>query len=225
MIEALPMYVYLIFTTTILLSIWLFYKATQSRLFTSCIITWIALQTLLVQNGFYSDTSSIPPHSMLLISPWIILVLLLFLTGKGRKIIESFNEKWLTWLHIVRIPVELVLFWLSIYKLVPDTMTFEGRNFDILSGLSAPFIAYFGYHKKIIRKNYLLFWNVICLTLVLNVVITGLLSLPSPFQQMSFDRPNTGVLYFPFTFLPGLIVPLVILAHLTCIRKLLSIKN
>jgi hypothetical protein len=65
-------------------------------------------------------------------------------------------------------------------------------------------------------------WNFICLGLLLNIVINAILAAPFPFQQFAFDQPNRGVLYFPFIWLPGFIVPAVLLSHLVNIRQLLS---
>jgi hypothetical protein len=101
-------------------------------------------------------------------------------------------------------------------------MTFEGRNFDIISGLTAPFIAWWGYTKLKFNKNILLLWNFVCLGLLLNIVINAVLSAPLPFQQFAFDQPNVTILHFPFVWLPGLIVPAVLLSHLICIRQLLK---
>ena len=101
-------------------------------------------------------------------------------------------------------------------------MTFEGINFDILSGITAPFIAYLGYHRKVLSKTVLLIWNLICLGLLVNIAFHGILSVPSPFQRFGFEQPNIGLTYFPYVFLPGLIVPTVLFAHLSSIRQLLK---
>ena len=74
--------------------------------------------------------------------------------------------KTLTLLHTIRIFVELVLFDLSVHKLVPQLMTFEGRNFDIISGITAPFIFYFGFIKHRFGRKILLAWNFICLAII-----------------------------------------------------------
>ena len=102
------------------------------------------------------------------------------------------------YLHTVRVGVEIVLYYLFIYSLIPESMTFSGRNFDILAGLTAPFVAYYGYNKGKLSDTFLLVWNWVCLILVSQVVITGILSAPTPFQQLSLNEPNTGILYFPF---------------------------
>jgi hypothetical protein len=101
-------------------------------------------------------------------------------------------------------------------------MTFEGRNFDILAGITAPIIYYFAFVKKIIPNKFLLVWNIFCLALLINIVINGVLSIPSPIQQFAYDQPNIALLHFPFVWLPCCIVPIVMLSHVISIRKLLT---
>lgn len=104
-------------------------------------------------------------------------------------------------------------------------MTFEGRNFDMLSGLTAPLIFYTGFAKNRVHKKLLLFWNLICLALLINIVVIAVLSAPFAFQLFSFEQPNIAILYFPFVWLPGVVVPLAALSHLASIRQLLRIKK
>ena len=107
--------------------------------------------------------------------------------------------------------------------MVPELMTFEGRNFDILAGITAPFMAYFVFEKKKLGRQTLLIWNFICLGLLANIVINALLSAPFPFQQFAFEQPNIAILNFPFSWLPTFVVPMVLFGHLVSIRQL--IKN
>ena len=100
----------------------------------------------------------------------------------------------------------------------------EGRNFDIISGITAPLIYYYGFVKKRLNKNILIAWNLLCLALLLNIVINAVLSAPFPFQQFAFNQPNIAVFYFPYVWLPGCIVPLVLLSHLVAIKQLMSKK-
>ncbi|MGR9839057.1 hypothetical protein ACUOH4_26735, partial [Escherichia coli] len=92
-------------------------------------------------------------------------------------------------------------YWLFLHKAIPDLMTFEGRNFDIVSGLTAPLVYYFAFIKKRVGRTTLILWNIICLLLVINVVVTSILSSPTSFQQLAFDQPNIGILYSPFVLL------------------------
>jgi hypothetical protein len=100
-------------------------------------------------------------------------------------------------------------------------MTFEGRNLDIISGITAPVIYYFGFVKKKIGRTVLILWNLICLGLLVNIVTIAILSAPFTFQRFGFDQPNFAILLFPFVWLPGIIVPLVLFSHLAMLRQLL----
>lgn len=221
--ENLPLYISLIFGLTTLLTVFIFFKATNNSVITLVILlAWLALQGFLSVTGFYTVTSGLPPRFILLGLPALIFIISLFTTTKGRKYIDNLNIKTLTILHIIRIPVEIVLFLLFINKVVPKLMTFEGRNFDIVAGLTAPLIFYFGFIKKQLSKTVVLLWNFICIGLLLNIVVIAVLSAPFPVQQLAFDQPNIAILYFPFTWLPCCVVPLVLLSHLTTIRQLLN---
>jgi hypothetical protein len=187
-------------------------------------IVWIILQSVLSLNGvFYSNTNLLPPRIVLLgILPMLLLFIILFNTKNGKQFIDSLPLFHITLINCVRIPVEIVLYWLFIHQLVPQIMTFEGLNFDILAGISAPIIAYLGFISLKLNRNLFLIWNIISLVLLLNIVILAILSVPSPFQQISFDQPNIAILYFPFSLLPTFVVPVVIFGHLASIRQLIK---
>jgi hypothetical protein len=104
-------------------------------------------------------------------------------------------------------------------------MTYEGTNFDLFSGVTAPVVAYLCFRDSSIKTRLLLAWNIICLLLLLNVVITSALAVPFPFQQLSFEQPNIAILYFPFSLLPTVVVPLVLFAHLAAIYRLWRTNN
>lgn len=102
-------------------------------------------------------------------------------------------------------------------------MTFEGRNFDIIAGITAPFMYFVCFNGAVVKnKGLLLAWNFICLALLINIVVNAVLAAPFSFQKFAFDQPNIAVLYFPFVWLPSFIVMLVLFSHLVVIRRLLK---
>jgi hypothetical protein len=221
--ENLPAYISWVFIATTLLTLFFLYKASrQSKAVVIIALLWLVVQSIIANSKFYTQTQSLPPRFLLLVVPPLLLILILFVTAKSKAFIDRFDTTWLTGLHIVRIPVEIVLFWLFVQQQIPQLMTFEGRNFDILSGLTAPLVAYFGYYKQKLNTAILLAWNFLCLALLINIVANAVLAAPFPFQQFAFEQPNVAVLYFPFALLPAFIVPAVLFAHLVCIRQLLS---
>lgn len=234
MIENLPKYISLIFVLTTIATLLLFYWAVKkSTVITTSkkantiffgLIIWLVIQSVLTLKDVYQpDTTSIPPKIVLFgVLPGILTIIILFATRKGRQFTDSLPLVNITWLHTVRIPVELVLWWLFLHKTIPQLMTFEGRNFDILAGITAPFIAYFGLTKGKLSRQIILVWNFVCLALLLNIVVNAFLSTPSPLQQFAFDQPNIAIFNFPFSWLPAFIVPVVLFAQLASIRQLIK---
>jgi len=223
--ETIPLNSSILIGFATICSVWFFYRATgQSKIFLTISLAWIAVQAAISISGFYINTNSAPPRFGLLIVPPVVGMILWLSTSKSRMVIDQSDIRWLTLLHTVRMPVEAALYLLSLDKLIPSLMTFEGMNFDILAGLSAPVIFYLVFIRKA-STRILLLWNIISLVLLLNIVIIAVLSLPTSFQQFAFDQPNIALLYFPMTLLPAVIVPLVLASHIIVIRQLISKKK
>jgi len=230
MIENLPIYITIVFALTTVLTLLLFHFAVlnstsdnsvgNAKIILSILSFWLVIQAVLSLNDFYSaDTTGIPPRFAFAIIPP-------FMTKRGLAFIDNLPLLNITCLNMVRIPVEIVLYWLFLHKAVPKLMTFEGRNFDLISGVTAPLIAYLGFTREKLSNKIILYWNVITLLLLLNVLTIGVLSGPFIFQAFSFLQPDIAVLHFPFVWLPAFIVPLIFFGHLVSIRQLLkSIKQ
>lgn len=224
--NSIPEYVFILFITTACLCFFLMLRAFQfhKRVFTFLLALFLT-QGMVSFDNFYLDNSGFPPHILFLIIPSLLLIISVFIIPSFRKLLEIVDYKFLLLIHILRIPVEIVLWQLSKSHTIPTAMTFEGNNWDILSGLSAIAVYYFIYIKNNRNRNVLLFWNFICLALLLNVVVTGILSVPTAFQQLNFEQPNIAILYFPFAWLPSFIVPAVLFSHIASIRNLLKTKS
>jgi len=237
MIENLPIYITIVFALTTVLTLLLFHFAVlnstsdnsvgNAKIILSILSFWLVIQAVLSLNDFYSaDTTGIPPRFAFAIIPPFVTILVLFMTKRGLAFIDNLPLLNITCLNMVRIPVEIVLYWLFLHKAVPKLMTFEGRNFDLISGVTAPLIAYLGFTREKLINKIILYWNVITLLLLLNVLTIGVLSGPFIFQAFSFLQPDIAVLHFPFVWLPAFIVPLIFFGHLVSIRQLLkSIKQ
>ena len=188
---------------------------------------WLILQALLgLSNVYNANTAAFPPRIVLMgILPAICAIAMLFLFTKGRRFMDGLPIIELTWINVMRVPVEISLYWLFLHKAVPEIMTFEGRNFDILAGLTAPIIANYSRSLKSSKTYVLLIWNIISLGLLMNIVYIAFFSAPSPVQKFAFEQPNIAILYFPFNWLPTFIVPVVLFGHLASIRHLLRRKK
>ena len=226
MIENLPSWINYLFIITCLLTVYLFYQANGKRIKIFIgIAIYACLQSLLAYFGFYQVVDSVPPRVIFVMLPFLAMLAYGLLPTQISIVIASRNLVCSTYLHSIRILIEIILYHLFLQKMIPELMTFNGRNFDILAGLTAPIMALL-HHKKKIDNQILLIWNFAALALVLFILINGILSAQIPIQQFAFNQPNRAILYFPFILLPSIIVPIVIYSHLTDILILLKkIKN
>lgn len=221
---ALPPLLSLGFGLTTALAIGLFYHAAHRSGHTLLVLlAWAAAQAGLALSGFYTVATAMPPRLALALGPPVLLIAALLGTARGRAYLDGLRLGVLTLLHVVRLPVELVLLGLFLHRAIPRLMTFEGHNWDILMGLSAP-LAYYLLRTRRIGSAGLVVWNFVGISLLLNIVLTALLSTPSPVQRFAFEQPNVGLLYFPFEWLPAVVVPLVLLAHVAALRQLLAAR-
>lgn len=224
MLTGISNYIVITFVISVILTYLLFIAATKNKFLPSIVIfIWLAITGLLAISGFFKDSAGMPPKFTLAVAPALLFILAIFITKQGKNFINNLNLKSLTILHIVRVPVEVVLYWLAVNKAVPELMTFEGRNLDIVSGITAPVIYLICFKgEKIRNRQLLLIWNIICLGLLFNIVTNAILSAPFAIQKLAFDQPNIAVLHFPFVWLPSFIVIIVLFSHLVVIRSLLS---
>lgn len=223
--ENLPWFVPTLFCATVLLGVWLFSKATHySKIFMAFIFAVIIIQSLLGFSGFYNNLETMTNRFPLLVLPTLIPLFSLFFIKKGKEFIENLDIKWVTIYNIIRVFVEICLFYLFVYKTIPQAMTFEGRNFDIFSGITAPIVLYFGFINKKLSNTVLIAWNIICILLLLSVVSSAVLSLPARYQNFGFETPNIAIGYFPFLLLPSILVPLALFANATSIYKIIKNK-
>src|SRR5262249_52890524 len=150
MIEGLPFYVSLVFILVTLLTVGLLLRAIPkaarntfpSRLLSFVLPFWLLLQGVLSIGGFYQATDSVPPRVFAFgVLPSLLFIVIFFIFFR-KNFVNELSLKALTLISVVRIFVEIVLLWLYQAGQIPRIMTFEGFNFDILSGLTAV-IVYF----------------------------------------------------------------------------------
>lgn len=144
MIEGLPNWINVLFLLTTGITILLFYFANgRKKSLLVLLIAWSIIQSALALSGFYQTTNTFPPRFIFVLLPTTILIVVGLLPKYKKRLVANRNRALSAFLHTIRIPVEIVLLYLFINKMVPELMTFEGRNFDILAGLSAsifPFV-------------------------------------------------------------------------------------
>jgi hypothetical protein len=193
----------------------------RTTLIALAIAGWLLLVSILSFTGFLSDFSSMPPKLMLLLPIPLILILWLTFSSRTRTFMAAVPVKWLMYLQVFRVPVEIFLWLQFLDGLTPVQMTFEGLNWDVLTGITAPIFAYICFGQDRNLRRLAIAWNIFGLLLLINIVTIALLSAPVPFRTFMNEPANTLVTIFPVSFLPLVLVPLAYALHFFSLRKLL----
>jgi hypothetical protein len=231
----LPVYIPLLFATLVLTvaMLWLVgihraataaeYTASKSRSllnrFTLVLLAWLGLTGILAMNGFYLDSQSMPPKIMLVVLPALILSIVLSRTKTATRLLAAIEPDFIVGAQSFRLGVEIIFYFLLINHGMPEMMTFEGRNMDISVGITALPMAIMHKRGKISDRT-LRIWNYVGLAILLNVMIHGMLSAPTPFQQIVTTPVNNFMMHFPFIWLIAFLVPTALTGHLLSLRQL-----
>ena len=184
------------------------------------LIGWAIATSVLSWSGVLSDFSTFPPKLIIVLIIPLIAIIWLVRTKEVKEILIHTPPESIIWIQSFRIVVEILLWRLYVDNLAPIQMTFEGRNFDILSGLTALVVAYLVANKKI-SSPLVIAWNLTCIAILVNIVAIAILSMPTPFRVFMNEPANTIVAEFPIVWLPALLVPLAYGLHFLSLRQYL----
>lgn len=219
MIENISVATHILFgAATIAIIVW-YYRITKSNTLLIGAVLWTAFVSTLGWSGFFQDLHSMPPKIFIGIFPIVLLIIVLFNTRRGRAFIDGLDLEQITYANVIRVPVEITLAMLAHQGAISTWQTFEGANFDIIAGLTAPIVAYLFFTKKMLSRSGFLVWNIVCLLLLITIIVISVLALPTDFQQIGFEQPNRAIIHFPYNLLPMVIVPFVFFGHLVAIRR------
>jgi hypothetical protein len=182
--------------------------------------TWLLYVGLLAYFGVVPNPALRPPGMVYILLPVLIFVLLFVVRSPaGGRVAIAIPLSALLAFQVYRVGVELFLHELWREGLVPRMLTFEGANFDILIGASAPVIAWLA-SRGPFEMRLAFIWNALGLVSLANVVIRSALTAPGPLHILHSEVPNLAIGTFPYTFIPGFLAPLAVVLHVFAIRSL-----
>lgn len=182
-------------------------------------LTWLAGTMMLAEKRFFADFHSFPPKMLLVLGLPLLLIVILMLNKSFKELIDELSPKSLIYVQSFRILVEVALWLLFKEEICPAQMTFEGWNFDILAGISAPIVGFLAFGQGRNNKVLAIIWNFIGLALLLVIMATAILSMP----QIDVFKPwNTFLAFWPMVWLPAFVAPFALLVHLLSLRQLFS---
>ena len=184
------------------------------------LLAWLAVSAVLARRGLLLDWSAVPPPFLIVVVPPLLFVAALAFTPLADRVLRASPPAWPIAAQTFRVGVEALLWLLSAHGALAPLMTFHGRNFDVLTGLTAPVAAWLCFGGGRRRTGLALAWNAAGLALLMNVVTHGILSTPTPFQVLHTTPPNTIVARFPTVWLVSFFVPLAFALHALSVRQI-----
>ena len=186
------------------------------------LVIWVSLLTILSTNGFFTEFSKFPPRPALAILIPLPIIFLIAFSKTGTQLLQLVPSHWLVFMQSFRIIVELLLLFAFMADKLPVQMTFEGRNFDVLTGILALPVGYLLARKKSYASKLAIAFNIIGILLLLNILAIAVLSMPTSIRYFMNEPSNTIVAQFPFILLPGVLVPIAYTMHIFSLRQLLA---
>jgi len=183
------------------------------------IVVWLSAFGVAAVTGVLARFGARPPPLLLAMAAVICGALGYSLSRAGKFLASGLSLPVLVGFQVFRLPLELVMHEAALAGVMPPQMTFTGWNFDIVTGITAgvlaPLIALARAPRWLI-----LAWNAMGLGLVLVVMTIGLISTPVLRVFGGGSALNTWIAYFPYVWLPAVMVAAAIAGHVLVFRRL-----
>lgn len=178
---------------------------------------WMAVTWEAAAAGVLRQWEAVPPPLLVLLAAIAVLALRVSLGPAGTRLARGLPLWALVAVQGFRLPLELAMHGLAERGIMPAQMTYTGRNFDIVTGATALFVAgavYRGGWHRLAAA-----WNVMGALLLLNIIVVAVASTPV-FRAFGDDRLNVFVTYPPFVWLPAVMVLAAMAGHVLVLRAL-----
>ncbi len=193
-----------LFLATFALACGLLYRVTGKGVLTA--IPWLALTAGLAHIGAFANFERLTPLLMLYVFAAIVMATIVGTrTTAPLAVLIGFQA--------FRIPVEVFLHQGYAAGVVPVQMTWDGRNFDVLTGLAALPVAWLA-SKGRLPRGALHAWNALGFALLVNIMAVSILSFPTPLRQFWNEPANVFVTRLPYVWLPTFLVPAAWFGHI-----------
>lgn len=178
---------------------------------------WIALTGTAAARGILHFSA--PPTMLATLVLSIVLAVALALSPVGRRIALGLPVVALVGYQAFRVVVELLLHRAYSEGLMPVQMSYSGRNFDIVTGITALGVGAWLATGRTSRKV-LITWNALGIVLLLNILGVALLSAPTPMRRFMNEPANDWITHAPWVWLPTVMVFAAVFGHVALFRRL-----
>lgn len=183
---------------------------------------WLGLTAVAAAGGALHFT---PPPTMLLLFPIVFgLAFGIALSPLGRRIALGLPIAVLVGYQGFRIVVELLMHRAYVEGLMPVQMSYSGRNFDILTGITAVALGIWLAVSRREPRGLVFAWNTLGLALLVNILVVALLSTPTPMRVFMNEPANVWISRAPWVWLPAVLVLAALCGHVLVYRRLAAAR-
>lgn len=184
----------------------------------------MALTAVIAAAGVLARFDRRPPPLALLLAAMLALSLGLALSRIGAAF-SRLPLEWLVGLNAFRLPLELAMHRAVDEGVMPRQMSFSGWNFDIVTGLTALVVAFL-LARRSCPRALVVAWNALGSVLLAAILVIAVASTPMV-RAFGGDPAslNTFVVWFPFVWLPTVLVPAAIFLHVVIARALRATRG
>jgi hypothetical protein len=182
------------------------------------LLLWLATTVGLVASGWLE---AVPIRLIALGGAVVTVSVLLGLSPLGKWIAIACPIPWLVAFQGFRLPLELVLHSWVHQGAIPKSMTWNGSNWDILSGIAALGLAPLSIHSRIAA------WagDIVGGVLLLNVVRVAVFSAPVPFGWQDVSPKLLLPYHLPYALIAPICIGGALAGHIILTRALLRAKK
>lgn len=191
---------------------------------TAIVLTvWLGGTLGLAASGWLARFDVRPPPFLLLPAIGFPAAVVLAWSRFGTRLVDGLPLAALVGLQAFRFPLELLMHRAYVEGVMPVQMSYSGRNFDILSGLTAIAVAW-ALHRGVGGRRLAIGWNIMGALLLINIIAVAAASTPL-IAAFGPDALNTFVAYPPFVWLPAVLVLTAVTGHLLVARAIGRLYN
>jgi hypothetical protein len=186
----------------------------------------MAISAVAASFGQFSRMDFMPSSFQIFTATVLCATVVFGLSPLGRRLADQSILGELVLLQAFRLPLEVLMYRAALQGIMPQSFSFVGKNFDILTGSLALLLGIALVNRHYVPRWALHVWNlwgIACL------IVIGVLAVTLSPNQTTIGRDASQVLswvlFFPYSWLPHILVPIAILGHLLISLKLIRTKK
>lgn len=182
------------------------------------ILVWLGITAAIGMSGALTRSDARPPPFAFVVFGTLAMGVFVGRGAIGTKFAREIPLWGLVASQAFRLPLELVMHRAASEGTMPVEMSFSGYNFDIVTGASAILVALALANGA--PRWLALVWNVFGSATLVTVVSIAVLGTPMFHAFGAGAHLNTWIAYFPFVWLPTVLVAMALAGHIVVFRAL-----